>query len=185
MTRPSGRAPRALGRALMIWAGILSAGIVGADLGRAQAPAAWMPPPPPPAPPVGGAASEDPPAVVMPPPAPAPPAESEPVAYLGAIVQTLDKITGRVRQLVIEVDQTQRAGALAVTLRACRARPHDELPDSAAFLEVNEARGEDGTLRRLFTGWMFASTPAASALEHAVYDVWLVACNTSSRGSSR
>jgi len=177
--RASRRAPRALGLALAFCAGIL-----WAEFGGAQSPAVWIPPPPPPAPPVGGAADEVPPAARTA-PAPAPPVESEPVAYLGAIVQTLDKITGRVRQLVIEVDQTQRAGLVAVTLRACRARPDDNLPDSAAFLEVNEVRGEDGTLRRLFTGWMFASTPAASALEHPVYDVWLVACNTSSRGSSR
>ena len=174
------RVPGALLLALVLMAGILQAGSVGA-----QAPGVWIPPPPPPAPPLDGSGGATPPRVGGAAPAAPPPAAQEPVYYSAATVQTLDKITGRVRQLDIDVDQTQRAGQMAVTLRACRARPDDELPDSAAFLEVNELRGEDGNFRRLFTGWMFASTPAASALEHPVYDVWLVACRTSARGNSR
>ena len=29
---------------------------------------------------------------------------------------------------------------------------------------------------RTFTGWMFASSPALNALEHPVYDVWVLDC---------
>ena len=29
---------------------------------------------------------------------------------------------------------------------------------------------------RLFSGWMFASSPGLSALEHPVYDVWVIRC---------
>ena len=28
----------------------------------------------------------------------------------------------------------------------------------------------------LFSGWMFASSPGLSALEHPVYDVWVIRC---------
>jgi hypothetical protein len=31
-------------------------------------------------------------------------------------------------------------------------------------------------VRRVFTGWMFAASPGLHAVEHAVYDVWLVDC---------
>ncbi len=31
---------------------------------------------------------------------------------------------------------------------------------------------------RIFTGWMFASSPALNALEHPVYDVWVIDCKT-------
>ena len=41
------------------------------------------------------------------------------------------------------------------------------------------------TATRLFTGWMFASSPAVSALEHPVYDVWVVDCKTAANSSSR
>jgi hypothetical protein len=47
------------------------------------------------------------------------------------------------------------------------------------FLQIDEIqRGEDP--KRLFSGWMFASSPALSALEHPVYDVWAVDCRNSS-----
>lgn len=31
---------------------------------------------------------------------------------------------------------------------------------------------------RIFSGWMFASSPALNPLEHAVYDVWVIDCKT-------
>lgn len=30
----------------------------------------------------------------------------------------------------------------------------------------------------IFRGWMFASSPALNALEHPVYDVWVISCKT-------
>ena len=30
----------------------------------------------------------------------------------------------------------------------------------------------------IFSGWMFASSPALSALEHPIYDVWVIDCST-------
>ncbi|WP_233350527.1 DUF2155 domain-containing protein [Henriciella barbarensis] len=35
----------------------------------------------------------------------------------------------------------------------------------------------------LFSGWMFASTPGLSALEHPVYDVWVIRCRQPSPDS--
>ena len=34
----------------------------------------------------------------------------------------------------------------------------------------------DNKYRRIFTGWMFASSPGLHAIEHPIYDVWLVDC---------
>ena len=72
-----------------------------------------------------------------------------------------------------------------ITVRACRKRPQEETPESAAFLEINEQRAGEEGMTRLFTGWMFATSPAISALEHPVYDVWLVDCKTSAASRSR
>lgn len=157
---------------------------------RAQQGAPVIAPPPPPAPPS--------PAVVAPPPPPAlgaPPAASpgaapsrvrrEPLALPVASLQTLEKITGRVRAVDVVVGEATRVGTLEITLRACRKRPQEEAPESAAFLEINERRNSDATATRLFTGWMFASSPAVSALEHPVYDVWVVDCKTSASAISR
>jgi len=96
---------------------------------------------------------------------------AEPLAQM----QGLDKITARVSQFNAPVGQTVRFGTLSVIVRDCRRSPPEERPENAAFVEIYENRpGEEK--ERLFSGWMFSSSPALSALEHAVYDVNLLAC---------
>jgi hypothetical protein len=33
-----------------------------------------------------------------------------------------------------------------------------------------------GEIKRIFTGWMFASSPGLHAVEHPIYDVWVTDC---------
>ena len=33
-----------------------------------------------------------------------------------------------------------------------------------------------GDIKRIFTGWMFAASPGLHAVEHPIYDVWLIDC---------
>ena len=92
-----------------------------------------------------------------------------------AVLQGLDKITARVSRFDVAVGETARFGTLLVTLRACREAPPIDPPEAAAFLEIKEVKpGEAPTA--LFSGWMFASSPALSALEHPIYDVWVTGC---------
>ena len=92
-----------------------------------------------------------------------------------AKLQSLDKITARTSTFTMAVGETRKFGGVSVTLRACRENPPVEVPEAAAFLEVSETKpGEQDEL--VFSGWMFASSPALSALEHPVYDVWLISC---------
>lgn len=93
-----------------------------------------------------------------------------PIALLGG----MDKVTGRVSTFEIEVGTTHTYGTLQVTPRACRKTPPEETPESAGFLEIDDTR--EGSEGRVFSGWMFASSPGVSALEHPVYDVWLLDC---------
>lgn len=95
-------------------------------------------------------------------------------ARLGAKLRVLDKITARTTTVDVKLDQTVSFAALRITLRACRENPPTEAPESAAFLEIAE-QASDGA-RKVFSGWMFASSPALSAMEHAVYDVWVLGC---------
>jgi hypothetical protein len=105
---------------------------------------------------------------------------SEPVALL----QGLDKITARVSKFDAAVGTPVHFGTLSIRVRDCEKNPPEEAPESAAFLEIDEMRPGDDTARRLFSGWMFASSPALSALEHPVYDVNLLDCKAAS-GSAR
>jgi hypothetical protein len=66
-------------------------------------------------------------------------------------------------------------GALQVTARACYTRPPTEATNTDAFVEVDEVTLQ-GEIKRIFTGWMFASSPGMHAVEHPIYDIWLTDC---------
>ncbi|ALK08889.1 DUF2155 domain-containing protein [Blastochloris viridis] len=87
----------------------------------------------------------------------------------------LDKITGRIIVFDAGIGEKVQFGALQVTPRACYTRPPNETPNTTGFLEVDEITLQ-GDTRRIFTGWMFAASPGLHAVEHAIYDVWLVDC---------
>jgi hypothetical protein len=91
-----------------------------------------------------------------------------------AVLQGLDKVTARVSVIEAPVDREVRFGTLRIIVRACYETPPTEPPESAAFLEIQALDGAEAA--EAFTGWMFASTPAVSALEHPVYDVWVIDC---------
>lgn len=98
--------------------------------------------------------------------------------YRVVVLQGLDKVTARVAKVLAPLNQETRFGSLAITPRACLVAPPIDPPESAAYLEimdVDTSRGGSGT-ELVFQGWMMASTPGLSTLEHAVYDVWVIGC---------
>ena len=95
--------------------------------------------------------------------------------YGVAVLNALDKITGRVSEIEAAVDEPVEFGTLSITARACYATPPEEAPESKAFLEVVDHR-PGAAPEPVFSGWMFASSPSVSAMEHPVYDVWVIAC---------
>lgn len=101
------------------------------------------------------------------------PASADP--YSVAVLQALDKVTARVTTLDAPLGETVKYNTLEIMARACDKRPPEETPESTAFLDIWEARpGEP--MQGIFRGWMFASSPAVSAMEHPVYDVWVLDC---------
>ena len=102
-----------------------------------------------------------------------------------AMLQGLDKVTARVSTLRAPINRTVHFGTLEIVARTCRKRPPEETPEGAAFLEIDDVKPGESPVR-IFSGWMFASSPALSALEHPVYDVWVVDCRnpSNSEGSS-
>ncbi len=99
------------------------------------------------------------------------------------MLQGLDKVTARVLTIEAPIGEVVTFGALEIIARTCDKRPPEETPESAAFLDIWEVRqGEPAT--SLFRGWMFASSPALSAMEHPVYDVWVLDCRNSASNAS-
>jgi hypothetical protein len=102
-----------------------------------------------------------------------PPAQK--IANPTAVFSGLDKITGRTIMFDVAVNETVQFGALQVTPRVCYTRPPTETPNTDGFVEVDEITLQ-GEGRRIFAGWMFAASPGLHAVEHPIYDVWLVDC---------
>lgn len=95
--------------------------------------------------------------------------------YELAVLQGLDKVTARVSTIEAPVGEVVRFGGLEIVARHCDKRPPEETPESAAFLDIWEVREGEPAVS-VFRGWMFASSPALSAMEHPVYDVWVLDC---------
>lgn len=102
---------------------------------------------------------------------------------MGEAVQlrALDKVTARTFDYTVPIGETLDFGSLTIHARHCEKTPPTELPETYAFLQIDDRRlteegGESDEPERLFSGWMFASRPAISALDHRVYDVWVIGC---------
>ena len=99
------------------------------------------------------------------------------IKFEGAQFSVLDKITARIERLELNLNDEEVLGSLTIILKSCQNRPPDYLPESAAYVEIYDKLNknyEEGTL--IFSGWMFSSSPAISALEHPIYDIFLISC---------
>jgi hypothetical protein len=103
------------------------------------------------------------------------PASGDMISEPTAILQGLDKTTARVSQFDAPVGRPVRFGDLSILVRACEKNRPEDTPENAAFLQIDEIRPGESNVRR-FSGWMFASSPALSALEDPVYDVIVLGC---------
>lgn len=91
-------------------------------------------------------------------------------------IRMLNKITAATRTYDLDVDKPVSFDELRIQPRACRKAPPIAKPESASFLEIWEVPANDDKPRWIFSGWMFASSPGLSAMDHPVYDVWVLDC---------
>jgi hypothetical protein len=91
------------------------------------------------------------------------------------VLQGLDKISARTSKIEAPVGASIKFGTLSIVVRDCEQSPPEAPPENAAFVQIYETPPGENT-KRLFSGWMFSSSPAISELEHPVYDVTLLAC---------
>jgi len=103
------------------------------------------------------------------------PSLADKIKHPTAVFSGLDKITGRIISYEVGVNETVQFGSLQVTPRVCFSRPTTEAPRTDAFVEVDELQ-PDRTLKRIFSGWIFADSPGLHGIEHPIYDIWLNDC---------
>jgi hypothetical protein len=90
-------------------------------------------------------------------------------------LQSLDKITARTMTFEAKVGSTVKFGPLYIKVQSCQKAPPVEPPESAAFLQIWQVNA-DAVAEWVFSGWMFASSPALSSMDHPIYDVWVLDC---------
>jgi hypothetical protein len=99
-----------------------------------------------------------------------------------AELQGLDKVTARTQRFYAPVGEATRFGTLSITVGDCLVNVPEAPPESVAYLTIVDNKPGQAA-EKLFAGWMFASTPSLSALDHGVYDVRVLSC-TMAQGSS-
>ncbi|WP_118132486.1 DUF2155 domain-containing protein [Oceanicella sp. SM1341] len=97
-----------------------------------------------------------------------------------AVLRGLDKMTGAITTFEMKVGEEREYERLDLTLEACRRPAEGDGEDAYAWLQIRDLRQEEPD----FHGWMFASSPALSALDHPRYDVWVLSCRMASEEAS-
>jgi len=93
------------------------------------------------------------------------------------VLRTIDKLSARTHTFDIPVDKTVKFGtSLFIKARACRKSSPLDQPESAAFLQIWERKPTEQASHWVFSGWMFASNPSLSYMDHPIYDVWVIEC---------
>ena len=92
------------------------------------------------------------------------------------MLRGLDKITGRPTAITAPIGKPVRFATLTITARFCYSTPASETPETTAFVQIDDHR-PDQPARRVFSGWMYGSSPGLNGVEHPLYDVWVISCN--------
>ena len=103
-------------------------------------------------------------------------AQEATVQGTGVVLRALDKMSGKTQDVELPANATARFERIEIDHAECRYPAGNPSGDAFALLRIRDTLrgGED-----VFLGWMMASAPALSALDHPRYDVWVLRCMTS------
>jgi hypothetical protein len=99
--------------------------------------------------------------------------------YEIAVIQGLNKTTAKTSILEIRIGNKIKFGQLTMIAHKCWQASLDQKPESKILLEVFENKNDENGVsieKRIFYGWMFASSPSISGLEHPIYDLTAISC---------
>ena len=97
------------------------------------------------------------------------------------VLRALDKISGQAVNIFAPVGVPVKFATLTITARYCYSTPSIETPETTAFVQIDDHR-PDAPGKRVFSGWMLASSPSLDPLDHPLYDVWVISCKTNQPG---
>ena len=91
------------------------------------------------------------------------------------ILGALNKVSGKISKIKVEDNNEMSFGTLKIVVSACKKSLPEDPPENSAFIEIWDKK-IDKEEKKIFSGWMFSSSPSISAVDHAVYDVWVIDC---------
>jgi len=101
-----------------------------------------------------------------------------------ALMQAMDKVTGRVNKITVPVNTKVTYGDFSLVLRSCKKRPAEETPENFAFVDVTD-KSFGSEEYNIFRGWILSSAPGINAIEHPIYDIWLLECIDSENADAK
>ena len=99
---------------------------------------------------------------------------SQSLTILGA----LNKVSGKISKIKVEDNEEFSFGTLKIIVSSCKKSLPEDPPENLAFVQIWDTK-IDSDQTKIFNGWMFSSSPSISAVDHAVYDVWVIECMVS------
>ena len=87
----------------------------------------------------------------------------------------MNKVSGKISKIKIEDNEETYFGTLKIIVSTCKASLPEDPPENSAFIQIWDKKF-DKEEKKIFSGWMFSSSPSISAVDHAVYDVWVIDC---------
>ena len=96
------------------------------------------------------------------------------------VLGALNKVSGKISKIKIEDNNETNFGTLKIVVRTCKKSLPEDPPENSAFIQIWDTKfDKKKEEKKIFSGWMFSSSPSISAVNHAVYDVWVIDCMVS------
>ncbi len=99
---------------------------------------------------------------------------SEPLQMNYAKFRLLDKISNKIIDKTISVDELDEIETLSIRVYACFSEPPTEISEDYVLVDIID--NFQNLQKNVYRGWMISSSPEVTTLEHPIYDLWLLGC---------
>ena len=100
---------------------------------------------------------------------------AEPLLMQYANFKLLDKISNKLAEKTIKVNESELIGTLNIKVYSCFTEPPNEIPEDYVLIDVKDNFQDED--KSIYKGWMISSSPDVTPLEHPIYDLWLLGCS--------
>lgn len=103
-------------------------------------------------------------------------AEENALAPRKILLRAQNKVTAQSAVIALKPGEKVSFGQLEISAVTCQVSAPTSQTDYAGLIDIAERQPGSAELKPLFKGWMYASSPSITGLEHPVYDITMVEC---------